>query len=149
MQRGNFGPFVQHATRNRGNSGVLARTRLGPFRTDTRENPYLSWDIKIAPGGLPKLKFLAVRRSVERDPRPFVWIDDDIDFFLDGAVTPCEWAAGLSMPHLLIAPDCDSGLLPYISMPSRSSCASTASAHALMTQAPRSLRRVPHPKPLP
>ena len=49
------------------------------------------------PSGLPVLspldeaeeweldwKFLAVRRSVERDPRPFVWIDDDIDYFRDG-----------------------------------------------------------------
>ncbi len=57
-------------------------------------------------------KFLAVRRSVERDPRPFIWIDDDLDFFQDGAVTPSEWAAGLSTPSLLIAPDCDTGLLP-------------------------------------
>ncbi len=57
-------------------------------------------------------KFLAVRRTVEHDPRPFVWIDDDIDFFQDGALTPSEWAAGLSTPNLLIAPDCDTGLLP-------------------------------------
>ncbi len=58
-------------------------------------------------------KFLAVRRSVERSPRPFIWIDDDIDFFEDGAVTPREWAAGLSTPNLLVAPDCDTGLLPH------------------------------------
>jgi Swiss Army Knife RNA repair-like protein len=58
-------------------------------------------------------KFLAVRRSVERDPRPFVWIDDDIDFFRDGAVNPSEWGAGLSTPNLLIAPDSDTGLLPH------------------------------------
>ena len=77
------------------------------------------------PSGLPVLspldegeewerdwKFLAVRRSVERDPRPFVWIDDDIDFFQDEAVTPREWAAGISVPSLLIAPDSDSGLVP-------------------------------------
>jgi hypothetical protein len=57
-------------------------------------------------------KFLAVRRAVERDPRPFVWIDDDIDYFRDGALTPRAWAAGLSEPNLLVAPDSDTGLLP-------------------------------------
>ena len=77
------------------------------------------------PSGLPVLspldeaeeweldwKFLAVRRSVEGDPRPFVWIDDDIDYFRDGRVTAREWAAGLSLPNLLIAPESESGLLP-------------------------------------
>jgi hypothetical protein len=58
-------------------------------------------------------KFLAVRRSVERDTRPFVWIDDDLDFFHDGTVTPRAWAAGLAAPSLLIAPDADAGLLPH------------------------------------
>jgi hypothetical protein len=57
-------------------------------------------------------KFLAVRRSVERDPRPFVWIDDDIDYFRDGPVTAREWAASLSLPSLLIAPGGETGLLP-------------------------------------
>jgi hypothetical protein len=56
---------------------------------------------------------MAVRRSVERDPRPFVWLDDDIDFFQDEAVTPREWAASLSTPSLLIAPDSDAGLQPH------------------------------------
>ena len=77
------------------------------------------------PSGLPVLspldeaeeweldwKFLAVRRSVERDPRPFVWIDDDIDFFRDGPMTAREWAAGISLPNLLIAPESETGLLP-------------------------------------
>jgi hypothetical protein len=57
-------------------------------------------------------KFLAVRRSVQRDPRPFVWIDDDIDFFVDEGVTPREWAASLATPSLLIAPDADTGVVP-------------------------------------
>jgi hypothetical protein len=57
-------------------------------------------------------KFLAVRRSVEGDPRPFVWIDDDIDFFQDGPVTAREWAASSSVPNLLIAPGSETGLLP-------------------------------------
>ncbi len=57
-------------------------------------------------------KFLEVRRSVERDPRPFVWIDDDIDYFRDGRLTAREWAASISLPNLLIAPDAESGLLP-------------------------------------
>ncbi len=77
------------------------------------------------PSGLPVLspleeaeeweldwKFLAVRRSVERDPRPFVWIDDDIDYFRDGPLTAREWAAGISLPNLLIAPESETGLLP-------------------------------------
>ncbi len=77
------------------------------------------------PSGLPVLspldeaeeweldwKFLAVRRSVEGDPRPFVWIDDDIDYFRDGPMTAREWAAGLSLPNLLIAPQSETGLLP-------------------------------------
>ena len=57
-------------------------------------------------------KFLAVRRSVERDPRPFVWIDDDIDYFRDGRLTAREWAADISLPNLLIAPYAETGLLP-------------------------------------
>ena len=57
-------------------------------------------------------KFHEVRRSVERDPRPFVWIDDDIDYFRDRSMTVREWAAGLSMPNLLIAPNAETGLLP-------------------------------------
>ena len=32
--------------------------------------------------------FLAVRQVVEADPRPSVWIDDDIDFLRDEAVSP-------------------------------------------------------------
>ena len=57
-------------------------------------------------------KFLAVRRMVERDPRPFVWIDDDIDYFRDDRVTAREWAESISLPNLLIAPDAETGLLP-------------------------------------
>ena len=56
-------------------------------------------------------KFLAVRQMVEQDPRPFVWIDDDIDFVWDDAVSPREWADGISVPSLLIAPDTQTGLL--------------------------------------
>ena len=57
-------------------------------------------------------KFLAVRRLVERDPRPFVRIDDDIDYFRDGRVTAREWAESILLPNLLIAPDAETGLLP-------------------------------------
>jgi hypothetical protein len=57
-------------------------------------------------------KFDAVRRSVESDSRPFVWLDDDIDRFVAGSLTARAWAAELSMPSLLIAPDPRSGLLP-------------------------------------
>ena len=57
-------------------------------------------------------KFVAVRRSVQRDPRPFVWIDDDVDLFLDKGLTPREWAASLATPNLLIAPDSANGVVP-------------------------------------
>ena len=57
-------------------------------------------------------KFLAVRRSVERDPRPFIWIDDDIDYFQDGAVSRQRVGGRLPMPSLLIAPEGETGLLP-------------------------------------
>lgn len=56
-------------------------------------------------------KFLAVRTAVDEDPRPFVWIDDDIDFLQDGSLTPRAWADGLAFPSLLIAPAGGTGLL--------------------------------------
>jgi len=77
------------------------------------------------PSGLPVLtprdeaeewdldwKFLEVRRAVERDPRPFVWIDDDLDFFQDGQLSAREWATSSPLPSLLIAPAGETGLLP-------------------------------------
>jgi uncharacterized protein YegL len=57
-------------------------------------------------------KFVEVRKLVEHDPRPFVWIDDDIDFLRDQAISPREWADSISVPSLLIAPDTRTGLLP-------------------------------------
>ncbi len=57
-------------------------------------------------------KFVAVRQVVEKDPRPLVWIDDDIDFLRDQGLTPREWADGIPVPSLLIAPDSRTGLLP-------------------------------------
>jgi hypothetical protein len=55
-------------------------------------------------------KFLAVRKAVEQDPRPFVWIDDDIEFLQDGSLTPQAWADHLALPSLLIAPAAGTGL---------------------------------------
>jgi len=63
-----------------------------------------SWDLDW--------KLIEVRRAVERDPRPFVWIDDDVDFFHDGAASAREWAESLPLPSLLIAPEGETGLLP-------------------------------------
>jgi hypothetical protein len=85
---------------------------LAQIRTDTRENPYLTWGIEIGPKGLPKLKTGAVRGVVEAEPMSFVWIDDDIDFLRDGGLTPREWTASIAVPSLLIAPDTRTGLLP-------------------------------------
>jgi hypothetical protein len=48
------------------------RASIRPARPDARDEAE-SWDLDW--------KFLEVRRAVERDPRPFVWIDDDLDFF--------------------------------------------------------------------
>ena len=48
---------------------------------------------------------------VQADPRPFIWIDDDIDFLRDDALSPREWAESISVPSLLIAPDTRTGLL--------------------------------------
>jgi uncharacterized protein YegL len=57
-------------------------------------------------------KFRAIRRLVEDDPRPFVWIDGDIDFLQDLSVTAKGWAKSIGVPSLLIAPDRGTGLLP-------------------------------------
>jgi len=57
-------------------------------------------------------KFTEVRRTVERDPRPFVWIDDHLDLFGDWQLTPRLWATDLAVPSLLIAPDPATGLQP-------------------------------------
>jgi hypothetical protein len=57
-------------------------------------------------------KFEAIKRAVDEHPKPFIWIDGDIDFLDDGPLTPRAWAASLSVPSLLIAPDTGSGLLP-------------------------------------
>jgi hypothetical protein len=70
-------------------------------------------------------KSVALRRSIERDQRPFVCIDDDIDVSHGGAVTPREWEASLFTPSVLAA-ESDTGLLPGSSMRSRISSACTA-----------------------
>lgn len=57
-------------------------------------------------------KFHEVRRTVKHDPRPFVWVDDDIDSFRNGSTTARDWASNLAIPSLLIAPNPQSGLLP-------------------------------------
>jgi hypothetical protein len=68
----------------------------------TREPGAEEWDLDW--------KFVAVRKAVEEAPRPFVWIDDDIDFFQDGSLTPQAWAESLAQPSLLIAPKAGTGL---------------------------------------
>ena len=52
-------------------------------------------------------KFVAVRAQVERERRPFVWVDDEaIPDDADG------WLASLDVPGLLVRPDPDLGLSP-------------------------------------
>ena len=62
--------------------------------------------------GWGQWKFDELRRAVGEEPRPFVWIDDDIDRFESGALGARQWADGLNVPSLLIAPDPRSGLHP-------------------------------------
>jgi len=57
-------------------------------------------------------KFEAVRRTMERDLRPFVWVDDDLDLFIHAGTTPKAWADSLNVKSLLIGPDPRTGLTP-------------------------------------
>ncbi len=91
--------------------GHRANSAIAPLCGLPRDLPVLvpgddgeEWDLDW--------KFLVVRQVVEQDPRPFVWIDDDIDFLRDDAVSPREWADSIPVPSLLIAPDTRTGLLP-------------------------------------
>jgi hypothetical protein len=71
----------------------------------TRDDGGEEWDLDW--------KFVAVREAVAQDPRPFVWIDDDIDFLQDGSLTPRAWADSLAVPNLLIAPEAGTGLMAH------------------------------------
>jgi hypothetical protein len=53
-----------------------------------------------------------VRRTVETDLRPFVWVDDDLDLFVQAGVTPQAWVDSLKVKSLLIGPDPRTGLMP-------------------------------------
>ena len=75
-----------------------------------RDLPVLARDLRGEEWDLD-WKFDAVRKAVEEDPRPFVWIDDDIDFLQDGSLTPRAWAHSLALPNLLIAPEAGTGLI--------------------------------------
>jgi hypothetical protein len=62
----------------------------GPARPCSGDND-VEWDVDW--------KFLAVRQMVEQDPRPFVWIDDDIDFLRDEALSPREFSPRTGAPQ--------------------------------------------------
>jgi len=55
-------------------------------------------------------KLDAVRRAVSEDPRPFVWVDDDLDAFGSGSDSARRWAADLPIENLLLSPDPRAGL---------------------------------------
>ena len=55
-------------------------------------------------------KFDAVRRAITDDPRPFVWVDDDLDLFGRGSHSTRRWAEDLPIENLLLSPDPRSGL---------------------------------------
>lgn len=100
------------------------------------------------PSGLPVLtardeaeswgldwRFLEVRRAVERDPRPFVWIDDDPDFFQDGPVTARDWAAACPFPVSRSLPKAKPASCLSSSMPWRTSYGGTVAGSKSMRQA--------------
>jgi hypothetical protein len=91
--------------------GHRADSHIAPLCGLPRGLPVLSRPVNATDpwGGW---KFHEVRRTVEGDLRPFVWLDDDIDSFRSGSMTAREWASNLSIPSLLIAPDPQSGVLP-------------------------------------
>ncbi len=55
-------------------------------------------------------KFDAVRRAVRDNPRPFIWVDDDLDAFARGSDSARRWAADLPIENLLLSPDPRAGL---------------------------------------
>ena len=71
-------------------------------------------DVLAGPGGggtwNGTWKFDAVRRAVGDHPRPFVWVDDDLDIFGMGSDTARRWAADLPIENLLLSPDPRTGL---------------------------------------
>ena len=103
-----------------------ANSAIGPLCGLPRDLPVLlhgetdeEWDLDW--------KFLAVRRVIEDDPRPFVWIDDDLEFLRRRRGR----AQGVGRQHLPAEPPDRSrhsgrGCCPASSMPSTSSCAGTA-----------------------
>lgn len=148
VQRGNFGPFVQHATRNRGNSGVLARTRLGPVSHRHQGKPPPELGHQNCPWRASQAE-VSCRPSVGRARSEALRLDRRRHRLLPGRRRDSQRVGRRSLhassSHLTATPAGS----PDSSMPSRSSCATTAPAHRSVRQAPRSLRRVPHPEPLP
>ena len=58
-------------------------------------------------------KFKLVRRFVEQDPRPFVWIEDDaLDWGDTSGLTPRRWADELHVKSLLVTTNPKHGLTP-------------------------------------
>lgn len=56
-------------------------------------------------------KLVQLRRLVEAEMRPFVWVDDDAMSWPDPDGTDAHaWSAGLTLPHLLLSPDPATGL---------------------------------------
>lgn len=86
-------------------------------------------DLEIAPrcglpGGLPVIttpseatgngswKVGAVMEVLDRQPRPFVWVDDDLDDIRARGKSARELVEELNLPGLLVAPDPRTGLIP-------------------------------------
>lgn len=70
-----------------------------------------AWPPADGPEALVNWKLVQIRRLVESEVRPFVWVDDDALSWPgpDGA-DAYAWSAGLALPHLLLSPDPAKGL---------------------------------------
>jgi HAD domain in Swiss Army Knife RNA repair proteins len=140
VEHASFGDFTDHAVTIDDQPGLGRRFDLCLSRTMGERlaslNAVIVWvttwehhaDTYIAPlCGLPRdlsvltspdgvdtwhgtWKFDAVRRAVSEDPRPFVWVDDDLDAFGRGSDSARRWAADLPIENLLVSPDPRAGL---------------------------------------
>lgn len=58
-------------------------------------------------------KLVQIRRIVETEGRPFVWVDDDaLDWEGPDGTNAHAWSSTLDIAHLLVSPDPGAGLLP-------------------------------------
>lgn len=57
-------------------------------------------------------KASGARAVLEADPRPFVWIDDDLYYSVQDDPSIMDWIDALKVPRLLLTPSTERGILP-------------------------------------